>query len=144
MTRDCAGCPLGDAMERRDFLRSLLAMGAVFVSGVGPRAEKSYPIPVADGVAIDKEESVIIARHAGRAYAFSLACPHAVPMARPSQPNCGSGPRPATRLVLTITFTMLTTTRAHRPVTVSPAPRRQAVPTCSSITNGIAGVMIRM
>ena len=76
MTRDCAGCPLGDAMERRDFLRSLLAMGAVFVSGVGPRAEKSYPIPVADGVAIDKEESVIIARHAGRAYAFSLACPH--------------------------------------------------------------------
>ena len=63
-------------MERRDFLRSLLAMGAVFVSGVGPRAEKSYPIPAADGVAIDKDESVIIARHAGKAFAFSLACPH--------------------------------------------------------------------
>ena len=74
--RDCAGCALGAGMERRDFLRSLLAMGAVFVSGVGPRAEKSYPIPASDGVAIDKEESVIIARHAGKAFAFSLACPH--------------------------------------------------------------------
>lgn len=76
MTRDCAGCAVGDAIQRRDFLHSLLAMGAVFVSGIGPRAEKSYAIPSGDGVAIDKEESVIIARHAGRAYAFSLACPH--------------------------------------------------------------------
>jgi nitrite reductase/ring-hydroxylating ferredoxin subunit len=74
--RDCTGCALGAGMERRDFLRSLLAMGAVFVSGVGPRADKSYPIPASDGVAIDKEESVIIARHAGKAFAFSLACPH--------------------------------------------------------------------
>jgi Rieske Fe-S protein len=74
--RDCNGCEIGDAMERRDFLRSLLAMGAVFVSGVGPRAEKTYPIPAADGVSIDKDESVIVARFEGKAYAFSLACPH--------------------------------------------------------------------
>ena len=60
--RDCNGCAIGDAMERRDFLRSLLAMGAVFVTGVGPRAEKIYPIPVSDGVSIDKDESVIVAR----------------------------------------------------------------------------------
>ena len=73
---DCRGCALSDAMERREFLRSLFAMGVVFVSGVGPRADKSYPIPAADGVAIDKEESVIIARHAGKLFAFSLACPH--------------------------------------------------------------------
>ena len=74
--RDCNGCDIGAAMERRDFLRSLLAMGAVFVSGVGPRAEKIYPIPASDGVSIDKDESVIVARFAGKAYAFSLACPH--------------------------------------------------------------------
>lgn len=78
--RDCTGCAIGggvgDALERRDFLRSLLAMGAVVVSGVGPRAEKTYPIPASDGVSIDKDESVIVARFAGKAYAFSLACPH--------------------------------------------------------------------
>ena len=75
-SRDCAGCTLGDAMERRDFLKSLFAMGAVFVTGVGPRAEKSYPLPQGDQVMIDKDESVIVARHAGKVYAFSLACPH--------------------------------------------------------------------
>lgn len=74
--RICGGCAIGDAMERRDFLRSLFAMGVVFVSGVGPRAEKTYPIPATDGVAIDRDESVIVARVADKAYAFSLACPH--------------------------------------------------------------------
>ena len=74
--RDCHGCALGDGIERRDFLRSLLAMGAVFVSGVGPRAEKSYAIPQGDSVMIDKEESVIVARTGAKLFAFSLACPH--------------------------------------------------------------------
>ena len=73
---DCSGCSLGEALERRDFLRRLVAMGAVFVTGIGPRAEKSYPIPAKDGVSIDRGESVIVARHANRLYAFSLACPH--------------------------------------------------------------------
>lgn len=74
--RDCVGCSLGDAIERRVFLRGMLAMGAVFVTGVGPRAEKSYPIPPGDGVSIDKDESVIVARAGGKLFAFSLACPH--------------------------------------------------------------------
>jgi nitrite reductase/ring-hydroxylating ferredoxin subunit len=74
--RDCGGCTLGDALERRDFLKSLFAMGAVFVTGIGPRAEKAYPLPQGDQVMIDKDESVIVARHAGKVYAFSLACPH--------------------------------------------------------------------
>ena len=73
---DCNGCELGDAMQRRDFLKGLLAVGAVFVSGVGPRAEKSYAIPQADGVSIDKDEAVIVARVGGKVFAFSLACPH--------------------------------------------------------------------
>jgi len=92
--RDCESCPLGEFLERREFLReavvrALLAVGAMsvlsgrasalpvaFVRGVGGRADKAYPVPAADGVMIDKDESVIIARVDNRAYAFSLACPH--------------------------------------------------------------------
>lgn len=91
---DCDSCPLGDALERREFLReavarALVAVAAVgvfsgrasalpvmFARGVGARADKSYPLPSADGVVIDKDESVIVARFENRAYAFSLACPH--------------------------------------------------------------------
>ena len=89
----CAGCAL-TRVPRRDFLRdaaaqvllSLAAMSATarqvaalpiaVTSGTGSRADKAYPLPAADGVAIDREESVIIARFDSRAYAFSLACPH--------------------------------------------------------------------
>lgn len=39
-------------------------------------AERSYPIPSADGASIDTGESVIVARIDGAVYAFSLACPH--------------------------------------------------------------------
>jgi len=92
--RDCAECPLSDAIERRDFLRraavaAATAIGAIaldatrvgafpvaFASGTGPRTDKAYPVPAADGAVIDKAESVIIARFDNRAYAFSLACPH--------------------------------------------------------------------
>ena len=87
--RDCAGCALGDAIERRDFLRDvsrallaafpLVALRDVpmsFVRGAGSRAEKEYPFPAADGVSIDKDESVIVARFGGKVWAFSLACPH--------------------------------------------------------------------
>jgi nitrite reductase/ring-hydroxylating ferredoxin subunit len=100
----CGGCTLRDAldapaaMERREFLR---AAGLVIASlglfgGAAQRAEammpgtamvlharsgdrreeKRYAIPAADGVAIDKDNSIIIARAAGRVYAFSLSCPH--------------------------------------------------------------------
>lgn len=88
---DCTGCPIA---TRRDFIRdavggALLAVGALgvfadvadalpltLVRGAGTRTDKRYPLPALDGVAIDKDESVIIARADGRAYAFSLACPH--------------------------------------------------------------------
>ena len=85
----CAGCALGDAIARRGFLReaaralllavplaSLRDLPMGFVRGVGPRADKAYPFPATDGVAIDREESVIIARFDGKVWAFSLACPH--------------------------------------------------------------------
>jgi nitrite reductase/ring-hydroxylating ferredoxin subunit len=92
--RDCESCPVAEAVERRAFLRdavarALFAVGALsllsdrvsalpvsFVRGIGERVDKAYPVPVADGVMIDRDESVIIARFDDRAYAFSLACPH--------------------------------------------------------------------
>jgi len=90
---ECERCTLRDGLDRRHFVQTaaaqaLAAIGIVFmptqaaaaaisfVKGAGARAEKAYPIPATDGVAIDKEESVIIARVEARAYAFSLACPH--------------------------------------------------------------------
>jgi len=91
---DCESCPVADTVGRRDFFRDaaahalaalgLLAGGATaahalsvtFVRGSGTRADKSYPIPASDGVAIDRDESVIIARAGDKAFAFSLACPH--------------------------------------------------------------------
>lgn len=90
----CHTCPLHDGMERRDFLRdavagalgALAALGALpsrglalpigWTSGFGTRTDKSYPIPAADAVQIDKDESVIVARFEDKVYAFSLACPH--------------------------------------------------------------------
>ena len=92
---NCGGCPLGaGSTPRREFLRdaiaqSLAAVAALagvanvaealtvaFVRGEGSRAAKKYPIPATDGVSIDKDESVIVARVGDRIYAFSLACPH--------------------------------------------------------------------
>lgn len=91
---ECTGCALGDAIERRSFLREagiavagILAMlGAAsearaipvhLVSAFSAREdERSYPIPVADGAAIDREESLIVVRWQGSVYVFSLACPH--------------------------------------------------------------------
>ncbi|MEX2180302.1 MAG: Rieske (2Fe-2S) protein [Gemmatimonadaceae bacterium] len=72
---DCNGCPLDGAMVRRDFLRAAFA-GALYVSGLGIRTDKAYPIPAANGAVIDKDESVIVARVDQRVFAFSLACPH--------------------------------------------------------------------
>lgn len=87
----CEGCALG----RRAFLRNatLAALGmAAAIAGQGSateplpigfiagrrlgRSEKAYPLPGADGVSIDHDDDVILVRHAGRVYAFSLACPH--------------------------------------------------------------------
>ncbi len=92
--RDCADCPLEAAVERRRFLRdaiagALVAIGAIaalsrragalpvtYSRGAGVGADKAYPLPATDGVVIDRDESVIIARFTGHAFAFSLACPH--------------------------------------------------------------------
>jgi nitrite reductase/ring-hydroxylating ferredoxin subunit len=41
----------------------------------GP-GERSYPVPAADGVTIDRDGQVILARFQAKVYAFALACPH--------------------------------------------------------------------
>ena len=101
---DCGGCALHDAasapaaMERRAFLRAgALALASLGLLGAGARTagamdvgevralparrgdrhdEKRYPIPATDGASIDKDNNVIVARAAGKIYAFSLGCPH--------------------------------------------------------------------
>jgi nitrite reductase/ring-hydroxylating ferredoxin subunit len=84
---DCDGCPL---VDRRSFLQSaafLVAGAALAVPSAAhalprivgtriSREEKSYPIPTADSVSIDKDLDVILARFQGKVYAFNLACPH--------------------------------------------------------------------
>jgi Rieske Fe-S protein len=38
--------------------------------------ERTYPVPTADGVSIDRESEVILIRFHQQAFAFNLACPH--------------------------------------------------------------------
>ena len=46
------------------------------IAGEENGGEKSYPIPPADSVNIDRKAQVILVRYANHVYAFSLACPH--------------------------------------------------------------------
>ena len=39
-------------------------------------SHKSFPVPAADGVNIDKASGVILVRYQGKVMAFNLACPH--------------------------------------------------------------------
>jgi nitrite reductase/ring-hydroxylating ferredoxin subunit len=93
---DCHSCPIDP--ERRELLRVAgAALASLGLLGLLPHAasaaplrvlralagaasdgrdEKRYPIPTADGVSIDKENGVIVARAGGKVYAFSLSCPH--------------------------------------------------------------------
>ena len=88
----CAGCPTAN---RRDFLMDALRAGALALAALGMSPggadamplrwmtalasrgqERSYPVPSADGVQIDKDNDVILARSGKSVYAFSLSCPH--------------------------------------------------------------------
>jgi Rieske Fe-S protein len=84
---DCGGCDLG----RRSFLLKG-AVAAAALAGLGTaahalpvrwvraiaerRQDVTYPIPAADGVSIDNDTEVILARNGHRLYAFMLSCPH--------------------------------------------------------------------
>ena len=62
-------------MDRRSFLAAAVLLPVIAGFRIS-REEKSYPIPAADGVQIDKDQDVIIARAQGKVFAFNLACPH--------------------------------------------------------------------
>jgi nitrite reductase/ring-hydroxylating ferredoxin subunit len=85
------GCE--DGTGRRTFLKeglmalaALTALGATasnlhaltreYATGHADGATVRYPVPAADGVTIDSENKVMIARFAGSIYAFGLECPH--------------------------------------------------------------------
>ena len=56
---------------------SAAALETRFVRALGSSGDlKTYAIPAVDGVNIDDDESVIVARFQGKVFAFSLACPH--------------------------------------------------------------------
>jgi nitrite reductase/ring-hydroxylating ferredoxin subunit len=89
-----AACAVCTRTSRRGFLGQIssAAMAAALASelagsdaqalpiselpGAGAEAERTYPLPAADGVTIDRDAQVILVRHQNRVYAFSLACPH--------------------------------------------------------------------
>ncbi len=84
---DCGGCTIG----RRAFLRDT-AVAAAALAGISSLANAmpvhwvtglaegargvSYAVPEADGVSIDKDKEVILARNGTNVYAFGLSCPH--------------------------------------------------------------------
>jgi nitrite reductase/ring-hydroxylating ferredoxin subunit len=92
----CTGCT-----GRRDFLREAAGIAAALLVGLGarptqaraltvapasPRAvrdgEASYTLPAVDGALIDRPRELILVRWQGKAYAFSLSCPHQHTMLR--------------------------------------------------------------
>jgi len=44
--------------------------------GAGAATEQAYPIPATDSVSVDGKKGLLLARTAGKVYAFSLTCPH--------------------------------------------------------------------
>jgi nitrite reductase/ring-hydroxylating ferredoxin subunit len=95
MSDNCGDCPVASA-SRRAFLRDvgLTVVGALALITVGSPAvalaesviateplrvlgtQRTYGIPSGDSISVDTANDVIIARWQGRAYAFSLKCPH--------------------------------------------------------------------
>jgi nitrite reductase/ring-hydroxylating ferredoxin subunit len=89
----CAACAGADS--RRDFFRQTAALvSGALVAMAGPGspavaltvrpvppldasgAELTYPVPVADGATVDRDNGVIIVRFQGKMFAFNLSCPH--------------------------------------------------------------------
>src|SRR2546423_12704810 len=88
--RECAACPLA---SRRRFLADAAAALAAVAASLGARSlralpvravsaldgvadRKTYAIPAADGVEIDKDADVILVRWQNAVYAFNRSCPH--------------------------------------------------------------------
>jgi nitrite reductase/ring-hydroxylating ferredoxin subunit len=92
-TASASNCPL--RLDRRTFLRtaSLAVAGSLVAAGLAPSdafagavhdltalasggMERSYPVPATDGVWVDRDGNVAVARVGTHLFAFSLECPH--------------------------------------------------------------------
>ncbi len=95
---DCVGCSRRSSSDgstaggcadgsRRAFLQqsgaliaeTLLILGFTSLSAATGRAagnERSYPIPPADGVTLDREAQLLLVRYQGKVFALALTCPH--------------------------------------------------------------------
>ncbi len=68
--------------SRREFLRETMALAACMAGVPGLAAlrlvgeQAVYPIPAEDGVTIDRDHEVMLARLQNSIYAFGLSCPH--------------------------------------------------------------------
>jgi nitrite reductase/ring-hydroxylating ferredoxin subunit len=93
VAQGCEACPL--QTDRRRFLRDMVVAvaGTLAVISLSPHAAfadgvrvmtplanagtlRRYEVPRVDGVSIDGDNDVILARWQQRVYAFSLLCPH--------------------------------------------------------------------
>jgi nitrite reductase/ring-hydroxylating ferredoxin subunit len=74
--RTTAGC-LGGAVTLCSLLpESLSALPVRTIEGADAGAEQAYPIPATDSVSVDGKKGLLLARTAGKVYAFSMTCPH--------------------------------------------------------------------
>ncbi len=74
--KSSAAC-VGGAFARCSLLPDTLrALPVHMIDGAGAGAEQSYPIPATDSVNVDGKTGLILARAAGKVYAFSMSCPH--------------------------------------------------------------------
>jgi Rieske Fe-S protein len=71
-----AGCVAGALAALRIFGDEAAAIPISVATGEQIGNERSYPIPAGDGVTVDHDAQVILARAQGKVFAFALACPH--------------------------------------------------------------------
>ena len=69
------GCFAG-ALAALGIPREVLAAPVTIIDSDQAAADKTYPIPSADGVSVDRSAQVIVVRSNGHVYAFALSCPH--------------------------------------------------------------------
>jgi nitrite reductase/ring-hydroxylating ferredoxin subunit len=69
-----AGCFAGALAAIGISTEALAAVSIIDSDQTG--ADKTYPIPAADGVSVDRAAQVILVRSNGHVYAFALSCPH--------------------------------------------------------------------
>ena len=69
------GCFAG-ALAALGIPRDVLAAPVAIIDSDQASVEKTYPIPAADGVSIDRTTQVILVRSNGHVFAFALSCPH--------------------------------------------------------------------